>query len=82
MQKLGVEEGPSVSDSTLGKFDQQYEVAYQIGYRSKQVLERHIKGGSNARDPRYCMRIYFFWDDERQKVVVGHLPSHLDTLST
>ena len=40
-------------------------------------LEFHIgKGGS--RDLRHTLRIYWFWCDETQKVVVGWLPSHLD----
>lgn len=38
-----------------------------------------LRGGSSTKDNRYCLRIYFFWDDSRQKVVVGHLPSHLET---
>jgi hypothetical protein len=82
LRELGVEESPAVSDSTRGKHKEQYEVHYQIGFTFVQLLDRHLKGGSDVRDPRYCFRLYFFWDHEREKVVIGHLPSHLDTLSS
>lgn len=51
-----------------------YTVQYQ-GVRRE--LDRHLKAG-NSRDPKYCFRLYFFWDDESQVVVVGWLPSHLE----
>ena len=41
-------------------------------------LDRHLKKGTN-REPRYCFRLYFFWDDTTSQVVVGWLPSHLST---
>lgn len=50
-----------------------YSVQYGGGRRS---LDRHLKG-SSSRDPRYGFRLYFFWDDAGQVVVVGWLPSHL-----
>ncbi len=43
----------------------------------RRPLDRHLKG-SDSRDRRYGFRLYFFWDDESQVVVVGWLPSHLD----
>lgn len=43
----------------------------------RRALDRHLKG-SNSREPRFGFRLYFFWDDESQMVVVGWLPSHLD----
>jgi hypothetical protein len=51
-----------------------YSVQYGGGRRP---LERHLKG-SDSRDRRYGFRLYFFWEDESQVVVVGWLPSHLD----
>lgn len=51
-----------------------YSVQYGGGRRS---LDRHLKG-RDSRDRRYGFRLYFFWDDEGQGVVVGWLPSHLD----
>lgn len=56
--------------------------SYFVQYRKRQcLLDWHIvKGG--GRDPRYCLRIYFFWDGEEQKVVIGWLPTHLDNSLT
>lgn len=82
MQNLGVNEAASISDSRLGEVAEQYTVNYAIGFRSRQVLDRHLRGGSNSKDDHLCMRIYFFWDADQQKTVVGHLPSHLDTRAT
>lgn len=45
----------------------------------KHLLEWHLKNGGNTRDPARCLRIYYFWDDDTQQVVVGSLPSHLHT---
>ncbi len=60
-------------------FDQdQYTV--QWGGR-RRALDRHLKSGV-SREPRFCFRLYFFWDDESQIVVVGWLPSHLDNRAT
>lgn len=51
---------------------------YSVQYGGvRKPLDRHLKG-SNSRDRRYGFRLYFFWDDEGQVVVVGWLPSHLD----
>jgi hypothetical protein len=52
----------------------EYSVQYQ---GSRRELDRHLKAG-NSREPRFCFRLYFFWDDESQVVVVGWLPSHLE----
>ena len=32
-----------------------------------------------TRDPRYCFRLYFAWDDADRQVVIGHLPGHMKT---
>jgi hypothetical protein len=51
---------------------------YSVQYGNRRMaLDRHLKGGK-SRDPRFCFRLYFFWDDETEVVVVGWLPSHLD----
>jgi hypothetical protein len=67
-----------VEESATGegaKFEgDEYAVKYQ---GRRRILDRHLKSG-NSREPRFCMRVYFFWDDESQVVVVGWLPSHLE----
>lgn len=51
---------------------------YSVQYGgARRPLDRHLKG-SDSRDRRYGFRLYFFWDEEEQVVVVGWLPSHLD----
>lgn len=44
---------------------------------ARRPLDRHLKG-SDSRDRRFGFRLYFFWDEDEQVVVVGWLPSHLD----
>ena len=41
----------------------------------------HVKGGKsmNSHDDRERFRIYFFWDDETSRIVIGYLPGHLHT---
>lgn len=51
---------------------------YTVQYQGKRRdLDRHLKAG-NSRDERFCFRLYFFWDEVSQVVVVGWLPSHLE----
>lgn len=77
-QRLGVVEEPTFSGSRAGEEGDTYFIRF-AGRRA--LLDRHLKKG-NSRDPRYCFRLYFFWDEESQQAVVGWLPSHLDTRLT
>lgn len=72
--ELGIEDSPSISDNRAGELGDTYFVEYR---GDKKKLERHIKKGNVTRDPEKCMRIYYFWDDEEEKVVIGSLPQHL-----
>lgn len=79
LQSLGLEyNSHSLTDSRLGEFRSTYTIDYRIGQKSRQILGPHLKYGS-TKDDRFCMRIYFLWDDERQLVLIGSLPAHLDT---
>lgn len=71
--RLCIEEGRSISDVGAGEQDDEYYVVYE-GKKTK--LDRHLSKGV-SRDRRYCLRIYFFWDDENSIVVIGDLPHHL-----
>lgn len=75
--EIGVEETQTIGAS-VGEFGQTYYVDHNS---RKRFLAKHLKKG-NARDPRHCFRLYFFWDDEDQQVVVGSLPEHLDSRTT
>lgn len=74
----GLDERAAITDVAAGMQGDEYYVQYR-GKRRK--LERHLTKGSN-KDKRYCLRIYFFWDDENQVVVIGDMPHHLDTSAT
>lgn len=70
----GIQLAGSVGPSKAGEQGDQYFV--QWGKR-RRFLDLHLlKGG--GREPRYCMRIYFFWDADTQRCVVGSMPTHLD----
>jgi hypothetical protein len=59
-----------------------YGEGYFVSWNGRRrVMDMHIvKGG--GRDERYCLRVYFFWDEDTQKPIVGWLPSHLDNSLT
>lgn len=64
----------SVGVSVAGSFGDDYFVQYN---GRRRLLDMHlVKGG--GRDDRYCMRIYFFYDEESGRAVVGSMPAHLD----
>lgn len=51
---------------------------YTVVYNDKQcLLDSHIKYGIKA---EVLIRIYFFWDDDTKKVVIGVMPRHLPTV--
>jgi hypothetical protein len=55
----------------------------QIKWRGRwRDAEWHIKSGGNTRDPARCLRIYYFWDDASQQVVIASMPAHVDTAAT
>lgn len=70
----GVQFAGAVGANVAGSHGDDYFVSW-AGRR--RFLEFHLSKGG-GRDERYCMRIYFFWDDEARQVVVGSLPSHLN----
>jgi hypothetical protein len=78
LRALGLEEAPSIAASRLGEQGDDYLIPYPGG---KRELDRHLKKG-NSRESKHCFRLYFFWDDEEEQVVVGWLTSHLDTRQT
>jgi hypothetical protein len=74
----GVEYTRSISSARAGEQGDEYLVPYWGG---KHLLEWHLKRGT-SRDPARDMRIYFFWDDEDEEVIIGYLPGHLNTRIT
>jgi hypothetical protein len=72
---LGLSEEATFSGKRWGEEGDTYKVRYAGRPR---LLDRHLKKGT-GRDERYTFRLYFFWDEDSEQVVVGWLPSHLDT---
>ncbi len=70
---LGLDEVPTFGGARAGQEGKSYFV--EFGGRRRE-LDHHLKG-SNSRDERFGFRLYFFWDDETDQVVVGWFPSHL-----
>lgn len=57
--------------------------SFDFSWNGRQVpVEWHIKNGGNTRDPRRCLRIYYFWDEDSQVVVIATMPAHVRTGAT
>ncbi len=57
--------------------------SFDFKWNSRNVpVEWHIKNGGNTHDPQRCLRIYYFWDEESQMVVVVTMPAHIRTGAT
>jgi hypothetical protein len=76
--ELGLSEEATFSGNRWGEEGDTYKVRYAGRLR---LLDRHLKKGTGP-DERYCFRLYFFWDEDSEQVVVGWLPSHLGTRIT
>jgi hypothetical protein len=77
LAQYGMEMGGSIDKCRAGQEGDAYYVNYPIGTTNREFLQFHLVKGTRRED-RYCMRIYFFWDDDTHQVVVGWLPSHLN----
>jgi len=52
-------------------------MGYTATWKGQQItLNRHLKWGVGSTDT--MIRIYFYFDEETQSVIIGHMPSHLD----
>ena len=80
-RKHGLEISGAIADSRAGEQHDTYFINYPPHSDQSRKLEFHL-GRGNARNSRHCLRIYCLWDDISQQVVVGWLPSHLDTRYT
>ena len=76
LRALRLLETPSLSRDRQGKARDDFSVEWN-GRRL--TLDRHLKTSSITRDPKYCFRLYFAWDEADRQVVIGHLPGHMKT---
>ncbi|RME99227.1 MAG: flagellar protein FliT [Alphaproteobacteria bacterium] len=81
LAELGVQFGKSISLERAGEEGETYFVKYPMGSSGTKFLEYHLRKGS-TKDDRVCLGIYFFWDEDRQRVVIGSLPAHLQNRMT
>ncbi len=55
-----------------------YRSDYTVTIDGEQyILDQHIKRGVRAEE---LIRIYFCWDDNSQKIIIGSMPEHLATV--
>jgi hypothetical protein len=60
----------------------QWKEKYFVPHRGvSRFLELHLKKGSDHNEVN-TMRIYFFYDEDDEQVIVGHLPGHLTNSQT
>jgi hypothetical protein len=56
---------------------------FRVWWRGQQhTADWHIKNGGNTREPRRCLRIYYFWDANTQQVIIADMPAHRSTGAT
>jgi len=77
-KEAGLEYCSSITEISAGERGEEYYVNYPAGTSNRRVLDHHLTKGT-SRDERYTLRVYFFWDEQNSQVVVGWLPSHLET---
>lgn len=70
-----VEDG--VRNAHCGK--DQFDLDWQ---GQRQTADWHIKNGGNTRDPKRCLRIYYFWHAPTQQIVIAEMPAHRRTDAT
>jgi hypothetical protein len=76
---LGLENQPTFASEALA--NEQGDM-YFIDWQGRRcLLSDHLKKG-NSHNHQYCLRIYYFWCDETEQVIIGWLPSHLRNRQT
>ena len=71
----GFRYAPHQSEVTMGKYASDYEITWH----GKVVkLKEHV-GFGTSRDPKYTVRVAFFFDDRARQVVVGYVGQHQKT---
>jgi hypothetical protein len=73
LTELGMEDTPCFVDRDEEKKAAGYSVPYENQTR---VLFDHIKYG-NGYDNANQIPIYYFWDEDKKRFVIGKMPTHL-----
>lgn len=78
LKELYLKDEQAISKVSAGEQGEEYYIKYN---GQKKKFDKHLSKG-DGRDPRKCLRIYYFWDDETNMVVIGSLPYHLNIRSS
>ena len=71
-----------LENSFVGNAVETHKEEYTVTFEGRpRTLDLHLKNGV-SREPHLCFRLYYFWDEETARVVVGWLTSHLDNASS
>ena len=81
LKELEIRLDGSISQQLAAEQGDEYFVRFPTSASPKRFLEWHLRKGK-SKEARYCMAIYFFWDEDTSQIVVGWLPSHLDNRMT
>ena len=73
LTELGMEDAPCFVNRDEARRTTGYSVQYE---GTTHYLYDHIKYG-NGYDNSNQIRIYYFWDEQRSRFVIGKMPSHL-----
>ena len=77
LEELGLRLDGSISKERAGEHGDTYFVKWPFDSSQNRFIDLHVRSKSNTRDPKRCLAIYFFWDDESRQVIVCSLPGHL-----
>ena len=73
LDELGLEE----SDVGTAQDIKRYKKEYRRQYDGEEIkLDRHLKSGVGFGGD-FQFRLYFYYDEDAAKVVIGHMPTHL-----
>ncbi|ODR33602.1 hypothetical protein [Eisenbergiella tayi] len=78
LRDIGLKDEKAISNISAGMQGKEYYIEVR---GKKHLLERHLTDGI-SREKRYCVRIYFYWDDDLEQVVIGDMPGHLNIRSS
>lgn len=70
-----------VGEKSIEMYTKEYKVKYRKNQNIKLkevLLDQHLKVGKGNKDN---LRIYFFYDEEKDLIVVGSLPKHLSAVN-
>ncbi len=73
LAELGLEESDVGTADEIKRYKQEYKRQYD---GSEVTLDRHLKRGVGF-GGEFQFRLYFYYDDKAEKVLVGHMPTHL-----